>query len=61
MNDKQTIEHDDLVQTHADIEEIPEGIEVSNSFGSEEPDDGDDFELDDYSDVDIDNTIEEDI
>lgn len=58
MND---IDHSDLVQTHADIEDIPEGVEVSNSAGSEEPDEGDDFELDDYSDVDVDNTIEEDI
>lgn len=49
------------VQTHEDIPEIPEGIEVSNSAGSEEPDEGDDFELDDYSDVDVDITIEEDI
>ena len=45
--------HKDLVQTHKDIPEIPEGIEVSNSVGSEEPDAGDDFEPEDYSDVDL--------
>lgn len=42
-----------LVQTHEDIEEIPEGVAVSNSLGSEEPDDGD-IEPEDYSDVQID-------
>ena len=45
--------HEDLVQTHEDIPEIPEGVEVSNSVGSEEPDEGDDFEPEDYSDVDL--------
>lgn len=42
----------DLVQTHEDIEEIPEGVEVSNSLGSEAPDEGD-IEPEDYSDVDL--------
>lgn len=47
--------HEDLVQTHEDIEEIPEGVEVSNSLGSDAPDEGDDFEVEDYSDVDLDD------
>lgn len=44
--------HEDLVQTHEDIPEIPEGVEVSNSVGSEEPDAGE-IEPEDYSDVDL--------
>lgn len=48
----------DLVQTHEDIEEIPEGVAVSNSLGSEEPDDGE-IEPEDYSDVEIDPETEE--
>lgn len=39
-----------LVQTHDDIPEIPEGVEVSNSYGSDEPD-VEEPELEDYSDV----------
>lgn len=41
-----------LVQTHEDIEEIPEGVEVSNSVGSE-IEDAEEPEVEDYSDVDI--------
>lgn len=44
------------VQTHEDIEEIPKGVEVSNSVGSEEPDAGE-IEPEDYSDVEIEEGI----
>ena len=52
------IKNEDLVQTHEDISEIPEGVEVSNSVGSEEPD-AEQPEDVDYSDVEIDE--EEDV
>ena len=50
------VKHEDLVQTHEDIEEIPEGVEVSNSFGSDEPDAGEPEPVD-YSDVEIEEGI----
>lgn len=51
----------DLVQTHEDIEEIPEGVAVSNSLGSDAPDEGDDFEIEDYSDVELPDDITEEV
>lgn len=51
----------DLVQTHEDIEEIPEGVEVSSSLGSDAPDEGDDFEVEDYSDVELPDDITEEV
>lgn len=49
---------EDLVQTHEDIPEIPEGVEVSNSLGSEEPDVAEP-EPEDYSDVDLPDDVKE--
>ena len=50
----------DGVQTHEDIEEIPEGVEVSNSKGSEAPDVEEPTE-EDYSDVDLSDVNTNDI
>lgn len=52
---------EDLVQTHEDIEEIPEGVEIPNSLGSDAPDEGDDFEVEDYSDVELPDDITEEV
>lgn len=47
-------------QTHADIPEIPDGIELPDSTGSLVPDAGDDFELDDYADVGVPDSYPDD-
>lgn len=49
-------ENPELVQTHEDIPEIPEGVEVSNSLGADAPDEGEP-EPEDYSDVEIEEGI----
>lgn len=47
---------ENAVQTHEDIEEIPVGVEIPNSEGSLIPDEGEP-ETEDYSDVEIEETI----
>ena len=49
-------QNQDGVQTHADIPEIPEGIEIPDSSGADAPDAGE-IEPEDYSDVEIEEGI----
>ena len=50
------MEEKKAVQTHEDIPEIPEGVEIPDSSGSDAPDAGEPEPVD-YSDVEIEEGI----